>query len=189
MSPYTAQLTEVIAASKPELLVTDASPGVLSESGLLRRVIRFVPTIKVLVVDMHEDEGTFLEAVRAGAIGFLLRDCSTADVLSAVRALTNNEAFCPPRLCLALLNHVAREHLSVPSIQVKLQLGFTRRQQQIIPLIARGLTNKEIAVHLGLSEQTIKNHLHTMLQRTGARDRLTLVDLARNVAYPSPQNI
>jgi DNA-binding NarL/FixJ family response regulator len=166
-------------------LITEVSPSVLVEAGFLRQVMRLVPKIKVLSIDMHEDEVTFLEAVRAGVIGFLLRDCSTADVLAAVRALARNEAFCPPRLCLALLNHVARERLPLPSIQVKLQLGLTLRQQQILPLIAKGLTNKEIAGHLNLSEQTVKNHVHSMLQRTGAKDRLTVVDLARHTTHYS----
>jgi DNA-binding NarL/FixJ family response regulator len=70
-----------------------------------------------------------------------------------------------------------------------LQLGLTRREQQIIPMIAKGLTNKEIAAHFNLSEQTVKNHVHTMLQRTGAKDRLTLVDLARNTNYSSSQTV
>ena len=126
---------------------------------------------------MQEDEATFLETVREGAIGFLLRDCSAADVLTAVRTIVQGEAFCPPRLCLALLNHISNERLPLPSIQVKLQLGLTRRQQQIVPLIAKGWTNKEIACQLNLSEQTIKNHIHSMLRRTGANDRLAVVDL------------
>jgi DNA-binding NarL/FixJ family response regulator len=181
------QLAEMIFAAKADLLITEPSLSALAETGLLRQVMRLVPNIRILIIDMHEDEATFVEAVRAGAIGFLLRDCSTVDVLEAVQALGRNEAFCPPRLCLALLNHVARERLPLPSIQVKLQLGLTLRQQQIVPLIAKGLTNKEIATHLNLSEQTVKNHVHSMLQRTGAKDRLTVVDLARTTQY-SPTN-
>lgn len=66
-----------------------------------------------------------------------------------------------------------------PSIEVRLQLGLTRRQQEIAPLIAKGLTNKEIAARLNLSEQTVKNHVHSMLRRTGAKDRLTVAGQAR----------
>jgi len=58
-------------------------------------------------------------------------------------------------------------------------LGLTRRQQQLVPLIAQGLTNKEIASHLNLSEQTVKNHIHRMLRRVGASDRLQVIDLTR----------
>jgi len=62
---------------------------------------------------------------------------------------------------------------------VREQLGLTRRQQEIAPLLADGLTNKEIASRLNLSEQTIKNHVHSMLRRTGAKDRLEVAGQAR----------
>jgi len=170
---------------EPDLLITEASPDVIAQTGCLRQVRRLVPKIKTLIIDMDADEATFLDAIRAGAIGFLLRDCSTADVLAAVRALARNEAYCPPQFCLQLLNYVARERFPLPSIQVKQETGLTLRQQQIVPLIAKGMTNKEIAAHLNLSEQTVKNHVHSMLQRTGAKDRLTVVDMARNVTHLS----
>jgi DNA-binding NarL/FixJ family response regulator len=64
-------------------------------------------------------------------------------------------------------------------MRVKAQLGLTRRQQQLVPLLAQGLTNKEIAVHLNLSEQTVKNHVHRMLQKVGADDRLSVVEMVK----------
>ncbi len=179
----TSNLAEVVATANPDVLITEANPGVSSEDRLLRQVLRLSPDIKVLIVDMQEDEATFLETVREGAVGFLLRDCSAADVLTAVRTIVQGQAFCPPRLCLALLNHISNERLPLPCIQVKLQLGLTRRQQQIVPLIAKGWTNKEIACQLNLSEQTIKNHIHSMLRRTGANDRLEVVDLTRQTTH------
>jgi DNA-binding NarL/FixJ family response regulator len=64
-------------------------------------------------------------------------------------------------------------------MRVKAQLGLTRRQQQLVPLLAQGLTNKEIAAHLNLSEQTVKNHVHRMLQKVGADDRLSVVEMVK----------
>jgi DNA-binding NarL/FixJ family response regulator len=89
------------------------------------------------------------------------------------------EAVCPPRLCLSLFKYVAKQGTEIPSARIKLQLGLTRREQQLIPFLTRGLTNKEIATHLNLSEQTVKNHVHRMLQKMGASDRLTVVELCR----------
>jgi DNA-binding NarL/FixJ family response regulator len=185
VSACTPQLPDTVLAADPDILITEANSSVSPESTLLRQVFRLSPNVKVLIVDMEEDEATFLESVREGAVGFLLRDCSAADVLTAVRTIAQGQAFCPPRLCLALLKHVSTERFPLPSIQVKLQLGLTRRQQQIVPLIAKGLTNKEIACHLNLSEQTIKNHIHSMLRRTGANDRLAVVDLTRHTTHAS----
>ncbi len=71
----------------------------------------------------------------------------------------------------------------MPSIQVRGRLGLTRREQQLIPLIAQGLTNKEIAMHFRISEQTVKNHVHRMLQKVGASDRLAVVDYCRDQGF------
>jgi DNA-binding NarL/FixJ family response regulator len=112
-------------------------------------------------------------------VGYLLKDASSADVISAVRSVAQGQAICPCQLSMPLFRTVARQWTSVPSSQIKLEMGLTRRQQQLVPLIAQGLTNKEIASHLNLSEQTVKNHIHRMLRRVGASDRLQVIDLTR----------
>ena len=101
------------------------------------------------------------------------------DVVAAIRAVIQDEAVCPPRLCLSLFKYVAGMRTNLPNVRVKVQLGLTRRQQQLVPLVAQGLTNKEIALQLNLSEQTIKNHIHRMLQRLGVEDRLSAVEIVR----------
>jgi DNA-binding NarL/FixJ family response regulator len=67
--------------------------------------------------------------------------------------------------------------MAIPSARIKLEFGLTRRQQQIVHMIAQGLTNKEIASQLRLSEQTVKNHVHHIMRRVGAVDRLQVIDL------------
>lgn len=99
------------------------------------------------------------------------------DVVGAIRSVAQGEAVCPPQLAKYLFRQVARQAEYVPSIRLRDELGLTRRQQQLVPLIARGLTNKEIASLLHLSEQTIKNHIHRMMQKVGVDDRLEIVEL------------
>ena len=118
------------------------------------------------------------KAIRAGATGYLLREASALEVMGAIRAVSQGEAICPPRLCRALFKIAAQAEPVIPSIRVRMNLGLTRRQQELVPLIARGLTNKEIASHLNLSEQTIKNHIHRMLRKVGADDRTEVVEIA-----------
>lgn len=185
ISPCTLDLNEAVACSDPDVLITETNPSVSPRGGFLKHILPASVNAKVLIVDMKEEEESFLEAVRGGAIGFLLRDCSAADVLTAVRSLARGEPFCPPCLCLKLLQYISEERLRGPSIEVRLQLGLTRRQQEIAPLLAEGLTNKEIASKLNLSEQTVKNHVHSMLRRTGAKDRLAVADQARTALYES----
>jgi two-component system, NarL family, nitrate/nitrite response regulator NarL len=86
---------------------------------------------------------------------------------------------CPPRLCMALCNVVARTASFRPDVTLTVNLGLTRREKGLIPLIAQGLTNKEIACRLNLSEQTIKNHVHRMLRKVGVRDRMSVVEKVR----------
>ena len=75
---------------------------------------------------------------------------------------------------MALFTYAARQP-SVPNPKLRAMHGLTRREQQLLPLIAQGLTNKEIASHLGLSEQTVKNHIHRILQKVGSEDRLSAI--------------
>ena len=104
---------------------------------------------------------------------------------SAVRAVARGEAVCPPRLCLALFRFVAQAAIETPA-QTKQESmhGLTIRQQQLISLVARGLTNKEIASQLNLSEFTIKNHLHRIMKQVEVETRYDMVNAARASGYP-----
>jgi DNA-binding NarL/FixJ family response regulator len=135
------------------------------------------PNVKVLMIGMDPNESTFLTAVRAGVSGYLLNDASAMEVIAAIRAVSRGEAVCPPLLCSALFRIVAKGEAFIPSVE-KMRLRLTRRQQELVPMIARGLTNKEIASHLNLSEQTIKNHIHRILRKVGANDRFEVVEMA-----------
>jgi DNA-binding NarL/FixJ family response regulator len=110
----------------------------------------------------------------------LLKDASAADVISSVRSVADGRAVCPSSLCMPLFRAVARQWTSFPSARIKIEFGLTRRQQQLVPLIAQGFTNKEIACRLNLSEQTVKDHIHQILRRVGASDRLQVIDLTRS---------
>jgi DNA-binding NarL/FixJ family response regulator len=124
-----------------------------------------------------------LQYVRAGISGFLWREMSGNDVLAAIRAVKKGEAVCPGALCTALFQYFERESSALPCAGVQQRLGFTRREQQLIPLIAKGLTNKEIANHFCLSEQTVKNHLYRMKHKFGAEDRLSIVQRYRTQGF------
>jgi DNA-binding NarL/FixJ family response regulator len=125
---------------------------------------------------MENDPQIFLECVRAGATGYLLKDASAAEVISGVRAVAQGQAICPPQLCAHLFGEIARQQVAAPSLRAKLDFGLTRRQQQIVPLIGQGLTNKEIASILNLSEQTVKNHIHGIMRSVGVKNRLEVID-------------
>jgi len=150
---------------------------------LLER-LQVTGTVGVVLIDMQDDEEQFLAGVRSAVSGYVLSDAPASDVVSAVRAVARGEAVCPPRLCLALFRFVARaarERLA--EIKPASVHGLTIRQQQLISLVARGLTNKEIASQLNLSEFTIKNHLHRIMRQVEAPSRHEMVRAARAFGY------
>lgn len=125
------------------------------------------------------NEGEFLQCVRAGVRGYLSRDAAPDEILQAIFAVRAGSAVCPGKLCAELFRYFETEAKSLPSASIHQRMGLTRREQQLIPLVARGLTNKEIANHFSLSEQTVKNHLYRMKHKIGADDRLSIVHLCR----------
>ena len=177
-SAFTPQIFDVITTAAPDVLLSDSAAVALSELRLVPEVRAAVPGLKVVMIGMEGDRETFLRAVRDGVVGYVLKDASAMEIAAAVRCVANDEAVCPPNLCLALFQHTA-QHASSSSFHIKTGLGLTRREQQLVHMISRGLTNKEIAAQLNLSEQTVKNHVHRMLRKVGATDRLSVVELCR----------
>src|SRR5207248_11649832 len=139
-------------------LLSDSAAIGLSDLQLIPEVCMAVPGLKVVMVGMEANRATFLRAVRDGVVGYVLKDASAVEVAAAVRSVAGDEAVCPPTLCLNLFRHLATQRSQAPNFHFKHNLGLTRREQQLVQMIGRGLTNKEIASQLNLSEQTVKNH-------------------------------
>jgi len=177
-SALASQVTEQVTAAAPDVLLSDSAAMSLAELRLVPELRAAVPGLKVVMIGMDADRETFLRAVRDGVVGYMLKDASALEIADAVRCVVGDEAVCPPQLCLALFDYVA-QHARMPSFHIRYALGLTRREQQLVQLIGLGLTNKEIANQLNLSEQTVKNHVHRMLRKVGASDRLGVVELCR----------
>jgi DNA-binding NarL/FixJ family response regulator len=181
---FSPGVLEQIAESNPDVLLMDSFTTGLSHLQFIHEVQCAVPPIKVLLIGMDTDEQAFLQAVREGAVGYVLQDASALEVVAALRSVMNGEAVCPPQLCSCLFRYVARHFPSLPSYQAKVNLGLTNREQQLMLLIARGLTNKEIASQLNLAEQTVRNHVHRMLRKVGASNRFAAVEMCRMQGLP-----
>ena len=109
--------------------------------------------------------------------GYLLKDASASDVVAAVRSVVRGEAVCPPQLCYTLFRFVAQMAKEMPS-QNASKPDLTLRQQQLVALVAKGLTNKEIAAQLVISERTAKFHVSSIMGKLGATNRTEAVSLA-----------
>jgi DNA-binding NarL/FixJ family response regulator len=138
---------------------------------------------RVVLIGMDADEDQFMTAVRTGVAGYLLKDASAFDVVSAVRSVFHHEAVCPPQLCHALFRFVAQAAKKAPGQGLASRPELTLRQQQLVALVAKGQTNKEIAAHLNLSEFTVRNHIHRILKQVDAESRSEAVEAIRACGY------
>jgi two-component system nitrate/nitrite response regulator NarL len=138
---------------------------------------------RTVVIAREPDEIHFLAAVRLGVMGYLLQDASASDVVAAVRAVFRGEAVCPPQLCSTLFRFVAQPAREMPVQNVPSKPDLTLRQQQLVALVAKGLTNKEIASHLNLSQFTVRNHIHRILKQVDAGSRSEAVETIRAYGY------
>jgi len=176
--------TSVLSAIHDTEILLLSSKGNLDwDLAEIRKVRSATPEALILLIDVSGDETNFLQCIRAGVRGYLPRDASAEDVVEAVKSIHGGKAVCPGTLCAALFRYIEREATCFPSASVHQRLGLTRREQQLIPLVAEGLTNKEIANRFCLSEQTVKNHLYRMKQKVGADDRLGIVQVCRTQGF------
>jgi two-component system, NarL family, nitrate/nitrite response regulator NarL len=151
-----------------------------------RTIHEAVPRTKILMIGMEDDQEMFLKAVQAGAEGYLLRDASAKQILAAAHRLEQNAVVCPRHLERALFSLIAngpRLNSTLPQSIHQL----TPREHQLTSLVAQGLANKEIAGRLNLSLQTVKNHVHSILQKTQSKNRAMLAQLveSRPAARPA----
>ena len=138
---------------------------------------------RIILIGMDPDEEKFMSAVRSGVTGYLLHDASPSDVVAAVRAVFRGEAVCPSRLCSALFRFVTQMAGEMPLQCAISKPDLTLRQQQLVTLVAKGLTNKEIASQLNLSEFTVRNHIHRILKQVDAGSRSEAVETIRAYGY------
>jgi len=175
----TDAVTELVNSSANILLLN--SGGDLNSDLFMVRMIRTqAPHVRIMMLGMNDDGREFLQCVRTGISGYVLRDASSQGVLEAVQAVCQGGAFCEAHLCQLLFNYFEKNTNSLPSSIVRESLGLTQREQELVPLLARGASNKEIANQFCLSEQTVKNHLYRMKQKVGAANRLGIVHLCRS---------
>ena len=137
---------------------------------------------KLLLFGMKEDPECFLQAVRLGASGYLLNEASSTEIIAAVRGVAQGEAICPPKLCKSLFDHLSKTFLLTSEKaepRGRSASDLTRRQRQLMALVATGMTNKEIASSLQLSEFTVKNHIRRIMAHLQADSRHAAVDAIR----------
>lgn len=175
-SPYSPNVYHDIIAAKPQIILLDSNGLGFSKAMLIATLRSAIRNLRIVMVDMDSDDNTFLGAIRAGVVGYVLKDASADEVATAIRTVAGGKAVCPPSLCMTLFRLVAHQSATVSQTSCGADLGLSRREQQMVELLRERLTNKEIALRLNLSEQTVKNHVHRILRKVGAPNRFSIVE-------------
>lgn len=198
---FSHSVIDEIAAANPDLVLFDSPKVALSGPRAIARMRDRGLRAKIIMIGMEEDEGIFLRAVSEGVAGYVLEDAPAAENVRVIRAVAAGEAVCPARYSARLFECAARDISFSYNPSHEARFGLSRREQQLVGLIRLGVSNKEMADRLALSEQTIKNHIHRILRKVGASNRLDIVtrcqsDIAtdankppeRAATLPRPQN-
>ncbi|MFD4830487.1 response regulator [Streptomyces uncialis] len=141
---------------------------------------------KVLMLTTFDADDYIFEALRAGASGFLLKDAPPADLISAVRVVAGGDALLAPSVTRRLIAEFAERKTSSRRARSLALNGLTPRETEVLGLIARGLSNQEIADRLVLAEQTVKTHIGRVLAKLGLRDRAQAVIFAYESGLVTP---
>lgn len=162
-------ISEQLSRLKPDVVVMhpEADDEVFRAT---RTTYEAVPEVKILMIGMRDDPELLARAVRAGAVGYLLKDASPQRILRAVRRLERPSVVCPQHLLLSLFHAVA-DNSSLDAVSTETPATLTPRERQLTALLAQGLANKEIAERLNLSLGTVKSHVHSILQKTQSKNR------------------
>ena len=173
------QAVEKIKDLRPDVALIDI--GMPDKDGLdVTQILhQDVPDVKVIILGLVDLTDEIMACIEAGATGYVLKEASFEHLVGTIRSVYRNEAFCSPRMAASLFSRIAEltseVRTQIPSDSVKL----TGRELEIINLIAEGLQNKEIAKQLFIETQTVKNHIHNILDKLQLHNRFETVQYAR----------
>jgi DNA-binding NarL/FixJ family response regulator len=166
---------ETAATCRPDVVLMDLSMPVLDGVGATRLLLADHPRVRVLVLSSFAEDAKVREAMNAGAVGYLLKDCSPHDLLAAIHAAAAGFTPLDPRVAGALVQRAANSPASTT---------LSERERQVLRLTAQGLANKQIGRSLGITERTVKVHLGSVFRRIGVADRTSAALWARDNLPP-----
>lgn len=156
----------------PDVILMDVSMPNCDGVEACRQVKSHGTPSKVVMLTMHADKEVLTNAIRAGASGYLVKDCSTTEIADAVRMAAGGDTVLSPQLAKSMLDEVRRLD---ERIQSEEERTVTKREEEVLQLIADGCSTPEVAERLYISQKTVKNHLASIYQKLDARDRTQAV--------------
>ena len=159
--------------SAPDVVLMDVRMPKMSGIEATRAIAEAVPSAKILMLTVSDEEEDLYEAVKAGATGYLLKEISIEEVANAIRAVVTGQSLISPSMASKLLSEFnslskkAQQQLMVPRL--------TDRELQVLKLVAQGMSNREVSTELFISENTVKNHVRNILEKLHLHSRMEAV--------------
>jgi DNA-binding NarL/FixJ family response regulator len=166
-----AEAVRLAQQLRPDVVLMDVSMPSLDGVEATRQISRVVPSSQIVMLTMHADGDVMAKAIQAGAIGYLVKDCSMDEVVAAVHVAASGESVLSPGLATSMLADVKRTQRSaIADTPI-----ISAREEEVLQLVADGLSLPEVAAALFISVKTVKNHLASIYAKLDARDRTQAV--------------
>lgn len=166
------EATRLAAQLRPDVVLMDVSMPEVDGVEATRRITTAIDTIRVVMLTMHADRDVIERAIAAGASGYLVKDCSIDEVADAVRQVAKGETALSPALAQGFLKEARALNGGAQRDEERV---ITKREEEVLQLIADGCSTPEVAAKLYISQKTVKNHLASIYEKLDARDRTQAV--------------
>jgi RNA polymerase sigma factor (sigma-70 family) len=170
---------------RPDVVLMDVRMPDLDGISATREVLAAFPEVKVVILTTFEQDDYIFGALSAGASGFLLKRTAPEDLIAAIHTIAAGDSLLSPSVTSRVIERMARQPAPDASIDSRLD-ELTAREREVLELVARGLSNGEIAAALMIEESTVKTHVKRVLAKLGARDRVQAVILAYESGLAGP---
>ena len=171
------EAVRLVALDRPDVVVMDVTMPVLDGIEATRRIHAATGDTRVLVLTMHDEDALRVKALRAGAVGFLTKDCAMQEVVETVRRVADGDTVFSPEIAAAMMAEFPfnAERFTNGHEPDVVESPLTKREREILQLVADGHSTAEIARSLFISAKTVKNHLASIYAKLDARDRTQAV--------------
>lgn len=170
-----------VVSLRPDVVLMDLRMPVMDGVTATRRLHSLAPQVRVIVLTTFDDDESVFDGLRAGAVGFLLKDVSPAKLYEAIQAAARGESILQPSIAAKVIAEFSRLANQAPAPQGALVEPLSEREIEVLHQVATGASNREIAADLVIAEGTVKNHLTNILRKLEVADRAQAVLKARHL--------